>query len=318
MDGQQFTSGQVIPVSIEILSDTVELDSAGFYLSGRLAGMLYEGPFDFSHATMDLPVGSLRLRVICWYAGGRDVHNLEAVLLSDIQPVDIPYSIVNTYSHDTRAYTQGLVFRDGFLYEGTGMLKESSLRKVIIESGEVLRMLSLPGDIFGEGITIFNDRIYQLTYRSQVGFVYDLESFQRLQKVYYQNKEGWGLTHDGEHLIMSDGSHKIYYMDPEYFTELRQLEVYDENGPVTRLNELEYIEGKIFANIHGQEVIVIIDPLTGKVTGRLNMTGILTEPEGDRRRDVFNGIAWDPERRLMYVTGKYWPSLFEVRLNADF
>jgi glutamine cyclotransferase len=176
----------------------------------------------------------------------------------------------------------------------------------------------LAGDIFGEGITIFKDKIYQLTYKSQVGFVYDKESFQRMQKVYYQNKEGWGLTQNGTHLIMSDGSNRIYFMDPEYFTEIRQLEVYDHNGPVSRLNELEYIDGKIFANIYGDDEIVIIDPEKGKVTGKLNMKGILDDADVRSRIDVFNGIAWDPERRLLYVTGKYWPSLFEVSIRGPF
>ncbi len=318
-NGQQLVAGQEINVSLEVLSDTVGLDSVGCYLGGKPAGKLSEGPFEYRFSTAGMKVGSIPIRVIAWYPGDRrDIHNLEIVLLSDIQPIYIPYSIENTYIHDDRAYTQGLVYRDGFLYEGTGNYNESSLRKVIIESGEAVHLMSLPGDVFGEGITIFNDKIYQLTYRSQVGFVYDLESFRRLQKVYYQNKEGWGLTHDGESLIMSDGTHRIYYMDPEYFTELKQVEVYDENGPVVSLNELEYIDDKIFANIFGQEIIVIIDPESGKVTGRLNMKGILTQPVGDRRRDVFNGIAWNPDSRLLYVTGKYWPSLFEVRLKGEF
>lgn len=316
---QRYVAGEEIDIVLEILSDTLVMDSAGIYIDGRLSCLLKEGPFEYSLSTAGAGVGSIAIRVIVWYDGGkRDIHNLEAFLLSDITPPTISYRLENTYPHDLKAYTQGLVYLDGFLYEGTGNYNESSLRKVVINTGESVRMMSLPGDIFGEGITIYKDKIYQLTYKSQVGFVYDLASFKRLQKVYYQNKEGWGLTNDGEYLIMSDGTHNIYYLDPEYFTEIKQIEVYDHKGPVNSLNELEYIDGKIFANIYGQEIIVIIDPLTGKVTGQLNMKGILSTPVNDTRRDVFNGIAWDPEKRLLYVTGKYWPSLFEVRLTGEF
>ena len=318
-ENQSFTSGEEIRVELESLSDTVQLDSVEFYIAGERMQVVYEEPFGYTHSTSGLKVGSNPIRTIAWYNGGkRDIQNLTTVLYSDIQPEIIHYRIEESYPHDVKAYTQGLVYHDGFLYEGTGQLNESSLRKVIISTGESVRMMSLAAEIFGEGITILNGKIYQLTYRSQVGFVYDLESFKQLQKVYYQNKEGWGLTNDGQHLIMSDGSHRIYYMDPEYFTELKQVEVYDQNGPVNRLNELEYIEGKIFANIYGEEIIVIIDPQSGKVTGQLNMKGILASEDRHSRIDVFNGIAWDPGNEIVYVTGKYWPVLFEVRLTGDF
>jgi glutaminyl-peptide cyclotransferase len=318
-DKQQFSIGQEIALELESLSDTLYPDSAGIYLNGKLFQVLYSPPFHSSISSSSMTVGDLSIRIIAWHsAGNRDIHNLTAILLSDIQPESIPYRIENTYPHDTKAYTQGLVYHDGFLFEGTGQLNNSTLRKVFIRTGEAIRMMNLPADVFGEGITLFNDKIFQLTYRSQVGFVYDLESFKRLQKVYYQNKEGWGLTNDGEHLIMSDGSHRIYYMDPEYFTELKQVEVFDNKGPVTRLNELEYIRGKILANIYGEEIIAVIDPSSGKVTGQLNMKGILAAEDRTPGMDVFNGIAWDPDNELLYVTGKNWPLLFEIRITGDF
>ena len=318
-ENQQFTAGTEIRIALECLSDTLHLDSVEFYFAGERPQTIYEEPFEYGLSTANLSVGSLSIRTVAWYHGGKkDIQNLTTVLHSDIRPESVPYQIKNSYPHDVKAYTQGLAYYGGYLYEGTGRYNESSLRKIIIRTGESVRMMSLQESIFGEGITIFDGKIYQLTYRSQVGFVYELESFRRLQKVYYQNKEGWGLTNDGQHLIMSDGSHRIYYMDPEYFTELKQIEVYDQNGPVSRLNELEYIEGKIFANIYGEEVIVIIDPLSGRVTGQLNMKGILAAGERHSQIDVFNGIAWDPDNELIYVTGKYWPVLFEIRLTGDF
>ncbi len=312
--------GDNIPILIERIADTVpEIDSLEFYLDGNRIYTASKEPYEYLCSSKDMSTGTKPVRIVCYYADQRkEFHNTNIIILSDIIPQYIPYRIRNTWPHDVGAYTQGLIYEDGFLYEGTGQWTESSLRKTVISTGEPERMLNLPNDIFGEGITILHDKIYQLTYKSQVGFVYDKESFKRIQKVYYENKEGWGLTHNEENLIMSDGSHKIYFMDPEYFTEIQQIEVYDDKKPVSRLNELEFIEGRIFANIYGEEEIVIIDPGTGRVTGKLNMKGILPPEDQHRRIDVFNGIAWNPEKRLLYVTGKYWPKLFEITLEDEF
>jgi len=319
-DNQQFILGEKIPVRLERTTDTVpEIDSVEFLIGGNRQYTGYAEPYEYAYGSSGLHVGSSPIRLICYYADGRkEYHNLNIILLSDIRPQYLHYRIENTWPHDVGAYTQGLVYEGDFLYEGTGQYSESSLRKTEISTGEAVRMMNLPEDVFGEGITILDNKIYQLTYKSQVGFVYEKESFKRIQKVYYENKEGWGLTHDGENLIMSDGSHRIYYMDPEYFTEVKQIEVYNDKGPVSRLNELEYIEGRIFANIYGEQDIMIIDPESGKVTGKLNMKGILPEKDRHRRIDVFNGIAWDPDRRILYVTGKYWPKLFEISLQGKF
>jgi glutamine cyclotransferase len=315
-----FTLGESIPVKLERTTDTMpRIDSIECYVDGARQQAFYEEPYACSFNTGSLSVGIRPLRFICYYADGRkEYHNLNIVLRSDVKPRYLNYKILNIWPHDPKAYTQGLVYDDGYLYEGTGQWAESSLRKIQIKTGEPIRILNLPDDIFGEGITLLNDKIYQLTYKSQVGFVYEKESFRRIQKVYYEIEEGWGLTHDGQHLIMSDGTNRIYYMDPEYFTEIRQLEVYDDEGPVSRLNELEYIDGRIFANIYGEEEIVIIDPGSGRITGKLNMKGILPEEDRHRKIDVFNGIAWDPGKRILYVTGKYWPKLFEISLQGEF
>ncbi len=317
-NNKMFTVGEPVIVQVDKVADTVQaIDSVEFFFRGGKVHACHEEPYRYEFNTLDLPVGTLPVRMVVWLPDSlREYHDLQVILRSDIVPENLPYQIVNVYPHDIKAYTQGLIFEDGFLYEGTGQYNESSLRKVEIKTGEPVRLTMLAGEIFGEGITIFNGKIYQLTYKSQVGFVYEKESFRRIQKVYYQNKEGWGLTHDGTHLIMSDGSNRIYFMDPEYFTEIRQLEVYNHMGQVTRLNELEYIEGKIFANIYGENEIVIIDPETGKITAKLNMRGILDTIERHSRMDVFNGIAWDPDKRLLYVTGKYWPSLFEISVGG--
>ncbi len=319
-NNQHFTFGNRILAQLERISDTLpEIDSVEFYIDGARLHACFEEPYEFAFPGGGLKVGTRPIRIITWYADGRkEYHNLNIILWSDIVPGNLPYRIENTWPHDIHAYTQGLSYEDGYLYEGTGRLTRSSLRKTEIRTGEPVRIMNLPDDVFGEGITILDDKIFQLTYKSQVGFVYEKESFKRIRKVYYQNKEGWGLTHDGQNLIMSDGSHRIYYMDPEYFTEVRQIEVYNDKGPVSRLNELEYIEGRIFANIYGEEEIVIIDPESGRVTGKLNMKGILPKDDRHSRLDVFNGIAWNPDKRVLYVTGKYWPKLFEISLPGEF
>ena len=184
-----------------------------------------------------------------------------------------------------------------------------------LESGEIAQIRDLDPSLFGEGITVLGDRIYQLTYKSQVGFIYDRSSFEEIQKVYYQNREGWGLTHNGRELIMSDGTHVIYFLDPELFTVIRQIEVYSDEGPADSLNELEYINGKIWANRYYTDEIVIIDPETGKVEGRINLKGILKAADRKSSTDVLNGIAWDEAGDRVFVTGKFWPRLFEIRLR---
>ena len=215
-----------------------------------------------------------------------------------------------------RPIPRGLQYVDGWLYEGTGNYGTSSLRKVNLETGEVEKIRNLDASLFGEGITVLGERIYQLTYKSQVGFIYDKSTFEEIQKVYYQNKEGWGLTHNGEELIMSDGTHVIYFLDPEMFTVTRQIEVYTDKGRAESLNELEYIDGKIWANRYYTDEIVIIDPETGKVEGRINLKGILKASDRKSSTDVLNGIAWDEEEKRLFVTGKFWPKLFEIKLTS--
>jgi glutamine cyclotransferase len=315
---QRFIRGAVIEIVVEEVNERPGIDSVIFYTQSLIIGKSITAPYQCEWNSRGCKTGENKLRAVTYYSNKTSGSNFVSVtIVSDIEPVNLRYEIINTYPHDIQAYTQGLVYEDGYLYEGTGQYNESSLRKVVIQTGEPEMILNLPGDIFGEGITIFKDRIFQLTYKSQVGFVYEKESFARLQRVYYQNKEGWGLTSDGARLIMSDGSNNIYFMDPEYFTELDRIEVFDSKGPVNRLNELEYIEGRIFSNIYGTNEIVVIDPETGVVLGRMNLMGILSEKDRHSRIDVLNGIAYDPDTERIFVTGKYWPKLFEIRLFSE-
>jgi len=223
------------------------------------------------------------------------------------------YNIVNTYPHDRNAFTEGLVFEDGVLYEGTGRFGQSTLRRVELETGDILQIRELSAQFFGEGITIYENKIIQLTWRSNIGFVYDKNSFELLQEFNYST-EGWGITHDGERLIMSDGTSTLHFLDPQTFEEIGQLEVFDNDDPVTRLNELEYVQGEIYANVWQTDQVARIAPGTGQVVGWVDLAGLLTAEDLSEPVDVLNGIAYDAKTDRLFVTGKLWPKLFEIEL----
>ncbi len=231
---------------------------------------------------------------------------------SDV-PATWACEIVNTFDHDPTAFTQGLVFEDGFLYEGTGLNGQSELRKVELETGKVLQAHKLPDKFFGEGITIFEDRIIQLTYKSRVGFVYDKNTFEQLEEFKYPT-EGWGLTHNGAHLIMSDGTFMLYFLDPRTFARIRKIMVLDKDETVWGINELEYIDGEIYANVWSGDRIARINPETGQIIGWIDCKGLLPAQDRNTETDVFNGIAHDPATGRLFVTGKCWPKLFEIKL----
>ena len=223
------------------------------------------------------------------------------------------YSIVNTYPHDENAFTQGLVYENGSLYESTGFYGSSTLRRVKLENGEILQLYTLPEWYFGEGITILDDKIIQLTWNEHKGFIYDKHSFDLLQEFSYST-EGWGITYDGNRLIMGNGSATLIFLDPETFEKVGQVEVHD-TAPVTQINELEYINGKVYANIWKEEKIAIINPQTGQVEGWIDLSGI-RDIENQDVDNVLNGIAYDAEHDRLFVTGKLWPKLFEIKLIA--
>ncbi len=223
------------------------------------------------------------------------------------------YEIVNTYPHDRNAYTQGLVFEDGLLYESTGLHRRSSLRKVELKTGNILKIHKLKNQFFGEGITIYGDKIIQLTWHSNTGFVYDKNSFKLLRKFDYPT-EGWGITYDGKHLIMSDGTSTLHFLNPENFNQIGLVKVYDNNGTVAGINELEYVKGAIYANIWPTNRIAEIDPQTGQIISWIDLTGLLKRRNLKQKVDVLNGIAYDKDNDRLFVTGKLWTNLFEIKL----
>jgi glutamine cyclotransferase len=234
-------------------------------------------------------------------------------IFSDIKPDIYSYRVINMYTHDITAYTQGLLYHDGYFYESTGREGESTLRKVEIETGNVLKIHNLESKFFGEGLVLHEGWLYQLTWTSNLGFVYDIQSFEEIKRIHYTT-QGWGLASNGEKLIMSDGTNKLYFMEPEYFTVVSSIEVYDDKSQVWQLNELEYINGEIWANIYTTDRIARIDPSTGKVLAYIDLTGILPAKDHHPELAELNGIAWDSDNNRIFITGKNWPRLFEIDL----
>lgn len=229
------------------------------------------------------------------------------------QPPEYTFTIVHTFPHDPNAFTQGLEFHDGFLYEGTGLNGRSSLRKVRLETGEVVQRIDLAPEFFGEGITLVKNEVIQLTWQSQVGFVYNVGDFHLLRRFSYAG-EGWGLTTNGHEIFMSDGTSEIRVLDPDTFAEKRRIKVRDGKMAIDQLNELEFVEGEIFANVWQTDRIARISPQSGQVLGWIDLSGLLSPIYRREAGAVLNGIAYDAAHRRLFVTGKLWPNVFEIRL----
>lgn len=251
-------------------------------------------------------------------ACGNNPETEEKSIVSVIPPpVQMSYSLLKVYPHDTAAFTQGLQFVHGFFYEGTGEYGRSNLRKTDIQTGKVLQKHDLSNELFGEGVTVLDNKIYQITWQNKKGFVYNMTDFKLIREFFYPT-DGWGITNDGTYLIMSDGSSNIYYMDPLTFKEIRRISVQDNAGLKNNLNELEFIKGFIYANVWQTDEILKIDTSSGNVVGRLDMSGLKKSyPEliDENNNKVLNGIAWDSSSNRLFITGKNWPKLFEIKLN---
>lgn len=237
---------------------------------------------------------------------------LNSIRSNDAGELRYTYRIVNVYPHNTDAFTEGLSFDNGKLYEGTGLYGESKLRCVELDTGNITQRYSLPDSYFGEGITVLDDKIIQLTWHENTGFVYTKDSFSLINQFHYPT-EGWGITTDGKQLIMSDGTATLHFLDPETFNETGTVEVHDVSGPVREINELEYVKGDVYANVFGQERIAIIDTQTGQVKAWVDVTGLRSPTDSDVN-DVLNGIAYDAAGGRLFVTGKRWSQLYEITL----
>ncbi|HAN18490.1 MAG: hypothetical protein A2X13_08730 [Bacteroidetes bacterium GWC2_33_15] len=309
--GELFTIGDNIPIDITLNKTELKIDSL-IVEDEKSKTSLNSTDLKYTWQTKNLKTGNNQLRVYAYSGGNRiDSYYLKLRFRSDVIPELLECKIIKSYPHDKKAYTQGLIFENGIMYEGTGQYGESVLRKTDFETGKLLAELSLPAQYFGEGITSFGDKIIQLTWTSNLGFVYDKNSFKLLTTLQYST-QGWGLTNDGRRLIMSDGSSTIYFLDPEYFTQTGSIDIYDNNGPVKMLNELEYIDGLVYANVYQTEEIIAFDPETGKVLKRIDCRKIIPDGYKGEQDNVLNGIACDSKTGKIFITGKRWPKLFEV------
>ena len=314
VNNKLYATGEKIEFSYRLKEPGEIIDSVIYYTRGRKIGVSYGDNTGYSWVSEGIKVGQNSFNIRFYFNDGTS-ENRSLILRfkSDIVPDNYGYRIKNVFPHDPGAYTQGLVYHNGWLYEGTGKRGRSSLRKIKLTTGEIIETLSLASELFGEGVCIFENKIIQLTWTSRVGFVYDLATFKLVKKINYPT-QGWGLTTDGKQLIMSDGSEKIYFLEPDYFTEQARIEVYDHEGEVRNLNELEYINGEIWANVYQTDKIVRIDPETGKVLAWINLGGLLPQKDYRPETEVLNGIAYDEVNKRLIVTGKMWPKLFHIEL----
>ena len=260
-------------------------------------------------------LGKHNITATVYFDGSKQIATTPIEILSSEVPKIYTYKIINEYPHDITSYTQGLEFHNDTLYESTGQYKESKLRKVDYKTGMVLKNIDLPDAFFGEGLTILNNKIYQLTWRAGRGFVYDLETFKKLKSFeYQQSKEGWGLCNDGTVIYKSDGTEDIWLLDPETLKEKNHIQVYTNKGKIVEINEMEWVNGMIYANRYQKNGVAIIDPKNGAVTGVIDFTPLRSKVTQHPDLDVLNGIAYNPKTKTLFVTGKDWDKLFEVEI----
>jgi glutamine cyclotransferase len=291
-------------------------DSVLIFYNGKAVATLTSRPWEYTIPPVFIvTTGRKSLKVVA-YKRARSQNTITRfmIIYSDIVPKKYGYKVINTFPHDKDAFTQGLVYDNGGFFEGTGQKTGSSLREVQLETGGVIRQHNLDASLFGEGIALYHDRIFQVTWQNKVGFVYEKSTFKVINKIYYAT-EGWGLTTFDDIIVMSDGTNVLYYFEPEMFTVVSRIEVYDNRKKIDSLNELEYINGEIWANIWMTDLIARIDPVSGKVLGYIDLKGILPESERDSYTDVLNGIAYDQAGKRIFVTGKKWPRLYEISIT---
>lgn len=311
-------------LSLEIINPkTQKIDSIVYSLNDKKIGTA-KGATKFSFALKNQKLGYNAIKAVIYFDGETELDSTRIEIVSDIEPKLLSYSIVNTYPHDLTAYTQGLEFYRDTLYEGTGngagtgtgIRGISSLRKTDYKTGKVLKKIELTEQFFGEGITILNNKVYQLTYKNNEGYVYNADTFKKEKTLpYFKKMEGWGITSDGKNLYMNDGSEKIHILNPETFEQIDYLNVYSGGTKIPSINEMEWVEGKIYSNIYQKQAVIIINPTNGKVEGILDFTKLLKLRTQLPDTAELNGIAYNPKTKTFFVTGKNWDKMFEIRIN---
>lgn len=313
---KNYIFGNSVSVNVKTNVKNGEVDNIKLFYKNQL--LKESNDLEFTVDNIELKdLGNHNFKVVATKTDGVNNSRTKTFsVVSDVSPKKYSFQIVNNYPHLTKSYTQGLEFHNGFLYEGTGNYSESALLKVNLSNGNIIQSKYLDELYFGEGITILKDKIYQLTYRAQKGFVYNLSNFALIDSFQIKSKEGWGLTNDGTNLIMSDGTHLLTWINTDDYSVIKTVQVANNKGLANLLNELEFINDTIYANVYTTDIIVQIDPETGIIISEINLDGILnlyTNPSD--KIDYLNGIAYDDKNDRLFVTGKWWPRLFEIKLN---
>jgi glutaminyl-peptide cyclotransferase len=302
-------------ITIELVSASqTKFDSIQLKTENKLVATLPQAEFKFQWDTKNGSLGLQTIRAIGYINGSAIETTIAIVVLPAKAPKQYTYKIIKTYPHSSNAYTQGLIYENGYFYESDGEYKKSAIRKVKLETGESTILTNLEPTIFGEGLALYNNKLYQLSWKEHVGFIYNKQTLKLEQKFNFDLSEGWGLEFDGKNFLATDGSSYIYSLDPQSLTQVSKIQAVSNKGPIDNLNELELIGGKLYANIYYQDIVVIIDPKTGEITGEISFAGILPKADYNEDTNVLNGIAWNPANGHLFVTGKNWPKLFEVEI----
>jgi glutamine cyclotransferase len=316
--GTAYKSGDAVSISVHSTSGN-KPDSIVYLVdSVRMGSKTDTSAFSFKTDTM--PLGARVITAKMYQGGKAQDISTNIVLMAAKAPEELTYTVVKKYPHDTSSYTEGLLYQDGYLYETTGNVGHSELRKVELQTGKVVQSQKIDAKYFGEGSAIIGDKIVMFTYRDKVGFVFDKNTF-KLLKTFNNNVgvEGWGVTYDGNKMYLDDSTNRIWFLDKNDYHQTGFIDVYDNKGPINEVNELEYIDGKLYSNVYTTDMILVIDPKTGAVLQRANMANLWPmnqRPSGFNSDDnVLNGIAWDAKGKRLFVTGKKWPYVYEVKFN---
>lgn len=313
VENETLKAGTKLNLQVEVTDTLKGLDSIQYLIDGTNLGSVKNSGVLFPISTDNIKMGENYVQAIAFFKENRKEYTTAGLkIVASAPPALYRYNIINTYPHDKKAFTQGLIYEDGYLFEGTGEYGESTLRKVNLTTGKMVLTYYLPSEVFGEGVTSFDDKLIQITWKERTAFIFDKATFKLINKLKYSMKEGWGITYDGKNLIMSDGSAYLYFLNKDDLTQIGQIEVCDDQGPVEKLNELEFIDGEVWANVWYSDYILRINPRNGEVKGKIDLSGLIKPYDKNQNADVLNGIAFDQKSKRIWVTGKNWPKLFEI------
>lgn len=311
---QQYTTKERLSLGV-VNAKEKAIDSVVYYVDDARAGKA-TGNDKLSVALTGKKFGNHDIKAIVFYEGENAETTTQIEIISDVKPELLTYDIVNTYPHDINAYTQGLEFYRDTLIEGTGQYRESSLRKVNAKTGEVYKKVDLDPKYFGEGITVLNNKIYQLSWKENTGFIYNADNLQKEKEfTYFKAIEGWGLTNDGKYLYQSDGTEKIWVIDPATLKHVDYINVYSLSGKIKAINELEWVDGKIYGNVYQTDALAIIDPKSGAIENIIDLSALKGKVTNHPELDVLNGVAYNAKTKTFFVTGKNWDKMFEIRIK---